>query len=442
MNKFRLQSNGFALSRDLVPKLININLLKPLGHETRKHPAGQIRKLATSLERFGFVLPLLLDDENRVIAGGALVGAAERLGLSEVPCVTISGLSEAETRSLRLALNRLGEDSSWIETGLKAEFESILALDSEFDLTFSGFELGEIDLLLEPEDKADEVPEVATEPVSKLGDLWLLGPHRLLCADATKSESYEQLMAGKVAQAVFTDPPYNVPVSGNVSGLGQVKHDDFAMASGEMTREQFTAFLRTVFLHLKSFSCDGSMHFACIDWRHVGEMLEAAEGVYSELKAMCVWAKSAGAMGSLYRSQHELVLVWKNGKKPHINNVNLGSSGRYRTNVWNYSGANTFGAERLSELALHPTVKPVQLIADAILDVSRPNGLVLDPFCGSGSTIIAAERTRRIVYAMELDPKYVDVSIARFEKYTGSTVVHAETGKSFAEIKAERKVSS
>jgi DNA modification methylase len=285
-------------------------------------------------------------------------------------------------------------------------------------------------------DDVDRLPDIdeTAPPITRLGDLWLLGRHRLLCADATKAESYARLLAEEQAQMVFTDPPYNVPIDGHVCGLGSVKHAEFAMASGEMSETEFTGFLETVLGQLAAHSVNGAIHFVCMDWRHLYELLTAGRAVYSEIKNLCVWNKTNGGMGSLYRSKHELVAVFKAGKGPHINNVELGVHGRYRTNVWDYAGINTFGKDRDAELAMHPTVKPVALVEDAILDCSRRGGIVLDAFSGSGTTIIAAERSARRGFGLELDPKYVDATLKRFRALTGEEPVHADSGLTLGEL--------
>ena len=245
-------------------------------------------------------------------------------------------------------------------------------------------------------------------------------------------------MAGERARLVFTDPPYNVPIDGYVGGHGGVKHREFKMASGEMTAAEFEHFLGTVFGNLASASIDGALHFICMDWRHLGEVTKAASGVYSELKNLCVWNKNNGGMGSFYRSKHELVFVYKVGTAPHLNMVELGKHGRYRTNVWDYAGVNTFRSGRDAELEMHPTVKPTALVIDAIKDCSRRGDIVLDAFSGSGTTIMAAHKSRRRARAIELDPLYVDVAIRRWQSYTGQTATMAVTAESFAEVERRR----
>jgi DNA modification methylase len=324
--------------------------------------------------------------------------------MSDVPTVRVDHLTPAQIRAYVIADNRIAENAGWNRELLTLELQE-LSVELNFDVTVTGFETAEIDLLInelteDTADDADEVPAIdrSVPAVSRLGDRWRIGDHFLLCGDALKTDSYVNLLGAQKAQMVFTDPPYNVAISGNVSGLGKVKHREFAMASGEMSAHEFTEFLEEAFLRLAEFSTDGSIHFTFMDWRHVRELLEAAAKPYSELKNLCVWAKTNAGMGSLYRSQHELVFVFKKGTAPHVNNVELGRFGRNRTNVWNYPGANTFGSDRNAELAMHPTVKPLALVADAILDCSKRGGIILDAFAGSGTTLIAAEKTGRRGY--------------------------------------------
>jgi DNA modification methylase len=409
-----LRGNGFAVSRNLNPNLVRVESLKPLGRETRKHPLSQTRKLQASIEQYGFVLPVVIDMDGRVIAGWGLVVAAKRLGLTEVPAVTIADLDEAKLRMLRLALNRLGEDSGWDRDALKLEFTDILEISSETDLRISGFEMGEIDVALgsgsEEEDNLPVLNETST-PVTQLGDLWLLDKHRILCADALVGESYVRLLGDEPAQMVFTDPPWNIPIAGHVSGLGAIKHGDFAMGCGEMSGAEFKAFLRTALGHAVTHSDDGSLHFVCMHWTKIRELLGSTADLYSEIKNLCVWSKTNAGMGSLYRSRSELIFVFKKGTAPHINNVELGRFGRNRSNVWEYGGQNVLNGTSKSKLSVHPTAKPVALVADAIRDCSHRNGIILDPFGGSGTTLIAAEKTGRRARLIELDPRYVDVTI-------------------------------
>nr|WP_281721807.1 DNA methyltransferase [Nitrosomonas nitrosa] len=432
-----------AKIRDLEVMYRPAESLRPHDRNPRTHSKKQIRQIAESIKAFGWTNPILVDSEDGIIAGHGRVEAAKLLGMASVPTIQIGDLSEAQKRAYIIADNRLAESAGWDTELLRLELQYVTDLDLDFDLTLTGFETAEIDLLLqgkETDSKADQAPEVdrSASAITREGDLWLLGEQRLYCGDATEAESYAMLMDGRKAQMVFTDPPYNVAIDGHVCGLGAVKHREFAMASGEMSEAEFTAFLNTVFRHLITYSADGSIHFVCMDWRHIYELLSAARPLYSELKNLCVWNKDNGGMGSFYRSKHELVFALKNGTAPHINNFELGQTGRYRTNVWDYAGINTNRAGRMEELQMHPTVKPVALVADAIRDCSKRRGIVLDAFAGSGTTIIAAEKTDRIAYALELDPAYVDTAVKRWQDYTGREAVHADSRASFAAVGASR----
>jgi DNA modification methylase len=331
---------------------------------------------------------------------------------------------------------------------LAEQLKSLSEVELDFSLEATGFEVGEIDILIEglasategENDPADLVPEAGkTAPVSKNGELWMLGRHRVLCGNSLNRGSYSTLMDGRLACMVFTDPPYNVRIAGHATGLGAIQHTNFRMASGEMTSPEFTDFLAQAFSLQSMHSRDGSLHYICMDWRHTQEILTAGNQAYTELKNLCVWVKDNGGMGSLYRSQHELVFVFKNGKNSHRNNVQLGQYGRYRTNVWTYPGVNSFSraTEEGNLLELHPTVKPVALVADAIMDCTNRSDIVLDPFLGSGTTVIASERTGRTCYGIELDPAYVDTIIRRWQSLTGLSATRAISGRSFAELEKE-----
>lgn len=303
-----------------------------------------------------------------------------------------------------------------------------------------GFDTAEIEAALNRNSEApqEEQPtelDMSAPVVSGLGDIWVMGDHRLICGDATDASVYALLLAGEQAQMVFTDPPYNVPVNGHICGLGKVKHDEFVMASGDMSDDEFTHFLTKVTGNLARFSQDGSIHFICMDWRHMEQLSLAGKAAYSRLMNLIVWNKTNAGMGTFFRSKHELIFPFKNGSAPHINNFELGQHGRYRTNVWDYAGVNAIGSGRDEELAMHPTVKPVDMVADAILDCSTRGGIVLDAFSGSGTTIIAAEQTKRRARAIELDPRYVDVAVERWQRLTGKTAVLAGSGLTFAEAR-------
>ena len=423
--------------------------LRPYSNNARTHSRKQVGQIAKSIEKFGFCNPVLIDDTKQIIAGHGRVEAAKLLGIETVPTCRLSHLSDADKRAYVLADNKLAEKAGWDRELLAIELQGLIEIDVDIELT--GFEMAEIDLILEeareatgaPSGPEDNVPERSPGPaVTQTGDLWLLGTHRLLCGDARDEAAYDHLLAGGKAEFVFTDPPYNVAIDGNVCGLGRVRHREFAMGSGEMSEAEFTAFLEAVFGFLARNTVDGSIHQICMDWRHMREMLAAGGKAYSELKNLCVWNKSNAGMGSFYRSKHELVFVWKSGDAAHTNNFELGQHGRHRTNVWDYAGINTMRAGRLEELAMHPTVKPTALVADAIKDCSRRGGLVLDPFCGSGTILIAAERTGRKARALEIDPTYVDVAVRRWQAYTGKSAVLAGSGETFETTEGRRIAKS
>lgn len=416
--------------------------LRPYERNPRRHPAKQIAKLAASIGEFGFLIAILIDGEGRIIAGHGRLEAAKRLGLTRVPTIEVAHLSEAQVRAFRIADNRLTELAQWDEQALAIELEALSELDLNFDIEITGFELAEVDILIEraergdDPDEADELPELDADLrlVSRVGDLWHLGEHRLLCADALQAENHERLLAGQAAQMVFIDPPYNVPINGHVGGLGRTRHAEFVMASGEMSESAFTAFLAGALSNLAARCVDGALLYSCMDWRHAYELESAGRQVGLELLNLCVWNKDNGGMGSFYRSKHELVFVFKKGSAAHINNIELGQYGRYRTNVWDYPGVNTLRHGRLEELRMHPTVKPVALVADAIKDCTGRGQIVVDAFAGSGSTIIAAHKCGRRGYAMELDPRYVDVAIRRWQRVTGGQAIHGDSGLVFEEV--------
>lgn len=427
------------LGQNLTIKHFKYTELKPYTKNSRTHSAHQIQQIANSIKEFGFTNPILIDEKNIIIAGHARLEAAKLLAIETIPVIQLLHLNKVQKKALVIADNKLAENAGWDLEVLHAELICISELELDFDLTLTGFEVPEIDIMMQndvADDHEPDVPEPPENPISQIGDLWHLGPHRLLCADATQKQSYQKLMGGNKAHVVFTDPPYNVPVSGHICGNGNIKHSEFKMASGEMSRTEFTTFLNSTFTSLRNHSVDGSLHYLCMDWRHIPELQEAAKD-YTEIKNLCVWNKSNGGMGSLYRSKHELIFVYKNGTAPHINNIELGKYGRYRTNVWDYAGVNTL--QNTKDLEMHPTVKPVALIRDAILDCTKRRDIVLDVFGGSGSTLIAAEECGRIAYLMELDPKYIDVILQRYSDQAGTEPVHAD-GTPFSKMKEVRHV--
>lgn len=419
--------------------------LKPYARNARRHSKKQIKQIADSIQRFGFTNPVLVSDEGQIIAGHGRVEAAKLLGLESVPILRLSHLSETERRAYVLADNKLALNAGWDTEILAIELQALIDLD--FDVTLTGFSLAEVDLTLDlsrdsdpdaPPGPEDQVPPFATAAVSRMGDIWELGRHRLICGDARNPEDYARLMRGDIADLVFTDPPYNVPIDGHVSGLGSIQHREFAMGAGEMSSAAFTAFLRETLGAMAGVSRDGAIAFVCMDWRHMGELLAAGEQVFSELKNLCIWNKTNGGMGTFYRSKHELVFVFKVGTAPHVNSFGLGEDGRYRTNVWDYPGISSLGSGRGEMLAMHPTVKPTALVADAIRDCSKRGGIVLDGFGGSGTTLIAAETCGRSARLIEFDPLYCDTIVRRFEKLTGKAAKLAQDGATFEATEVQR----
>jgi DNA modification methylase len=342
-----------------------------------------------------------------------------------------------------LADNKLTDRSTWDDPKLAIQLKELSDLVLDFDIEAIGFEPPEIDLRIQSLDsaleEADDRFELATGPVvSRVGDLWLLGSHRLYCGSALDATSYDALSNGEKAAAAITDPPYNVKIDGHVSGKGKTSHREFAMASGEMSEAEFTDFLLQTFQRICGYCRDGALIYSFMDWRHMSEILAAGRAANLDLLNLCVWAKTNGGMGSLYRSRHELVFVFKSGKDPHTNNIQLGRFGRNRSNVWNAPGANSFARSGpKKQLESHPTVKPIALVADAILDCTQRNDIVIDPYLGSGTTILAAERTGRRCHAIEIDGRYVDTAIKRWEQLTKQEAKDIN-GKTFAQTRSDR----
>jgi DNA modification methylase len=439
------RDRGLSIEKQLAVRLTPLTELKFYNRNPRLHPRSQIRQIAHSIETFGFVVPALVDARGNIIAGHGRIAAAELLGWTEVPTISLHHLTESQAKAFMLADNRLTENSTWDDRLVAEHLKELSLAELDFNLEVTGFNMAEIDLRIEglteqsEDDPADSLPQPRSEStVSRRGDLWLLGRHRVHCASALDKASYEILMQTAKAAMVFTDPPYNLAIEGNVSGLGATHHREFAMASGEMDEAEYTAFLTRACANLAANTTQGALHFIFMDWRHIGELLAASRNIYTELKSLCVWVKNHTGMGALYRSRHELIFVFKRGGAPHRNNVMLGRFGRDRTNVWLYPGPRT-PSEEGNLLEWHPTVKPARLVADAILDCTARGDIVLDAFLGSGTTVIAAERTARRCYGLEIDPLYVDTIVRRWQAYTGGEACHASSGRSFSEFEAERE---
>ena len=423
-------------------------LLKPYARNARTHSERQIALIMQSLEAFGFNNPIIAEEDGTIIAGHGRWEAAKVLGLEAVPVLRARHLTPAKVKAYRLADNRLAELSGWDAEMLTLELGELDTMELDFSIETIGWEHAEIDLMIEQPAAPDkdpggdpldsDIPELPAVPVSRPGDLWLLDKHRLFVGSSLLAISFEILMDGQKATMVFQDAPYNVRINGHVSGLGKVQHREFAMASGEMSPHEFQQFNATNLKAITPHLIDGAVLAMCMDWRGALALQLAMADAELDQINLAVWVKTNGGMGSLYRSQHELVFIAKHGKASHINNVQLGKFKRYRTNVWRYAGVNTFGRNRMAQLEAHPTPKPVPLVADAIRDVSNRGHIVLDSFIGSGTTLLAAERTGRIAYGMDIDPGYIDVCIARWERMTGREAKLAATGQSFAEVGAER----
>lgn len=418
--------------------------LRPHPNHSRIHPSKQKEKFKRTYTSLEVMAPVMVNDESMILAGHLRVTAALELGLSEIPVVRLTGLTVAQQRAYMLADNRIPQDGSYNEKKLREEFGYLDSLLEDFQKSITGFDDDEIDALLQPLadgesiDPADRLPKSAKgPPVTKPGYCWQIGQAtRLFCGDAREAASYETVLQGRKSDLIFADMPWNVPVQGHVSGLGQVQHREFAMASGEMTREQFRVFIATICHQLIAASKDGSIHFHCCDWRMVADLIDVGRTSYTELKNLIVWAKTNAGMGSLYRSQHELIAAFKSGSAEHTNNVKLGKNGRYRTNLWTYPGANGFSRSRDQDLANHPTAKPVAMVADAILDCSKRGDSVLDPCAGSGTTLVAAHKTKRLGFGIEIDPVYCDVIVRRMTEQFGLEA-YLDDGRTFAELAAQ-----
>jgi DNA modification methylase len=439
-----------TLRNDLLPcitvEMVPLNTLVVAHNPVRKLRTAQVARTARSIRRLGFRDPVLIGKEGEIIDGHTRVEAARRLGLEKVPCIIAEDLSPDEIRLLRIALNRVQERGEWDERALKLELAYLL--EFEPDLTVTGFEAPEIDRLLvlddsgddeaDPLDNLEDLPEAGATAVTRPGDIWRLGPHRVLCGNARNMADILQVIEGRPPAAVFTDHPYNLKVSGHVT-VGKGKFAEFAEASGEMSEAEYEDFLRVTTANMSKALKPGGVLYLCIDWRHAEVLMRVLRSVGLDLINTCVWAKDKPGMGSLYRSQHELVLVAKRPGAPHLNNVQLGVHGRNRSNVWHYAGATGGRKAQEDDFSLHPTVKPVRLVRDALLDVTAMGELVLDPFLGSGTTVLAAELSRRVCAGIEISPAYLDVVIGRWERLTGLDAVHIDTGLTFAALRGVRR---
>lgn len=404
--------------------------LVPDRRNARTHPKKQIEQIVQSIRAFGFTNPILIDGDGNIIAGHGRLLAAKQIGLAEVPTIALQHLTEPQKRALRLADNKIALGAGWDLEILKLELADLAVLDVDFDLSLTGFSSGEIDVVLKGQPDPDDelIPAVPTNPRTKAGDIWILDEHRIGCGDG-RDPTFLRAVVGEGAaiDAAFLDPPYNVKINGHANAKG--RHREFAMASGEMTDAAFVAFLKDSLGACAMVSRPGAVHFVCMDWRHMNALETAGDAVYGSLLNLCIWNKSNAGMGSLYRSKHELVFVYRVGDAQHFNAVELGKHGRNRTNILDYPSVNSLRGSRREDLALHPTVKPTAMVADASQDVTHRGDLVLDTFLGSGTTLVAAERTGRRFRGLDIDPAYVDVAIARWSALTGREARLASKGE-------------
>lgn len=419
-------------------ELLATSMLAPNPRNARTHTPKQISQIGVAIKRFGWLVPIVIDENNMILAGHGRWEAAKKMKLAEVPVIRANFLSDADRRAFVLAENRISQLSGWDDDILQAELKSLF--EDGYELEITGFSVANLDISLPSEGGSDEpdTPDIPLNPVSRVGDLWLIGEHRLYCGDARDVNSWETLLGDDRASLVFADMPFNVPIANHVSGNGRNKHREFVMASGEMTAPQFTTFMRAIMRHCVRFSVGGSIHYHCMDWRHMREILDAADGVYTEFKQFIVWVKDNGGQGAFYRSRHELIFVFKSGTAKHQNHFGLGAGGRYRTNVVEYAGCNTFRKARDADLQAHSTVKPLAMVMDFLLDCSTRGDVVVDPTAGSGTTLLAAHRTKRRGAVIELDPGYVDTALARLRAMSGIEPVLAGDGRGFDAIAAER----
>jgi DNA modification methylase len=393
-------------------------------NNARSHSSKQVAQIAASISQFGFTNPVLVDEEGLLIAGHGRLKAAQKLALERVPAIELKGLSDEEKRTLLLADNKIALNAGWDTDLLKVELEHLQQVEADFHVEITGFSTGEIDLILnsskiDPDDEV--VPAVPAHPYVQMSDVYQLGDHRIGCGDCRDENFLRVLTGGTRVDTAFLDPPYNVPIKKHASTRDI--HREFAMASGEMSDAEFEAFLRASLSACASVTRDGGVHFVCMDWRHMDVVSTVGKTVYNKLLNLCVWNKSAAGMGSLYRSKHELIFVYRVGSTPHFNAIELGRHGRNRTNVWDYSSANSLRGTRRADLDLHPTVKPVTMVADAMCDVTKQGDVVLDAFLGSGTSLIAAERAHRRLIGCDIDPGYVQLAIERWRDLTGERPV-------------------
>lgn len=435
-------ASGQLIPNNLLFELVNPDSLKPYPNNPHKHPKQQIEQVRASIRAYGIVRPVVVDEEGTIIDGEALWQAAKGEGKASIPVLRLLGLSDTQKRELRIGLNKHPHNADWDVEQLRIEIQAILAVHIDLDPGDIGMSVGEIDKLLiagdsDPAD--DAIPEIASRAVSRLGDIWNVDGHRIGCGDCRDLSFLKRVVGSRPVDCCVTDPPYNRMIAGDATtGRGRVRHPEFVVASGELSDEAFEEFLEGALGGFANVSRDGAVHFVFMDHQHVDILLMVGTRVYAKRLNLCVWNKSNAGMGGLYRSKHELIGVFKVGDAAHLNAVQLGKHGRNRTNVWDYPSVNTFGGSRRRDLELHPTVKPVGLVADAIMDVTRRGDLVLDGFLGSGTCLLACERSGRLCRGIEINPLYVDLALRRWSERTGLDAVLESTGQTFSQVRAER----
>ena len=432
---------------ELKIETVKVEQLKPYKNNAKIHSPDQISQIAESIQQFGFVNPILIDENDEIIAGHGRFEAAKILNLSQVPVIRIGHLTNVQKRKLRIADNRISENGGgWDADLLNIEISELCELEDIADITITGFNDIEIDqILTEPRTKSevkklDAVPYVADDEIITVpGDIWEFdGGHRIICGDSIDRDTFAKLLGNKRVNLVLQDPPFNIKIKGFVSGNGTVKHPDFAMATGEMSDSEYTEFLGKNFALCSEYATDNAMIFNFIDWRNVMPMLTACKQHFARHINLCVWVKNKAGMGTPYRSQHELCTVFLNKAGKVTDHIKLGKYGRNRSNVWHYYGCNSYGPHR-NDLKMHPTVKSFEMLSDIMLDVTSIGDAVLDCFLGSGSTFIAAQRHKRICYGIEYEPKYVDTCVKRFYEAFGIDAINARTGKTYTQLLKEKR---
>lgn len=445
------EREGFK-PNSLNPELLPITQLNFPKRILKTKAEKRIETHKRFLEHEGYGLPVPIDLMNNIILGEERVEAARRLGHTHIAVVRVGDITKDTIRKLRLLEAKLSTVGELDRKQVRDTFLEVLDTEADYNLEILGFSTAEIDLTLEftdqieesgeseqlnPEDEA--LPEPCEAPVSRIGDIWTANGHRLICGDATLPETYARLLQGDQAKVTVSDPPYGVKINGHVSGLGKNNHREFVQGSDKVTKKELKKLLKKSTRQFLENSQDGALIYLWMDWRGIELLLLICRKLGLTLINLCVWGKTSPSMGSYYRSQHELCAVLRVGRASHQNNVELGIHGRSRSNLWSAPGMNSFGRERDELLASHPTPKPCILFEDIIKDCTSRGDIILDGFLGSGTTLIAAEKTGRKARVIELDPIYVDVAVRRFQKRFGIEMLHEPSGKTFSEIERERR---